>query len=164
MLDEVREHSNDSTTTPTGTTDPSGLPVASPTTAATAADTELQDRLVAKLQQSTTQLMHAQTELNSAENQLQHYERQYVDWVATHKPEFTVEGCVDHERGYVLYKIVLVQNKKEKMHAIEHRYSEVAQFRSELKRQLFVADASVVRLPALPPKVWYVLLNRVYHS
>jgi chromosome segregation ATPase len=118
-------------------------------------DTELQDRLVAKLQESTTQLMLTQTELNSAENELQKYKRQYAEWIQAKKPEFTVESSVNHERGYVLYQITLLQNNKEKLHFIEHRYSEVSRFRAELKRVLFVNDnLGSIRLPALPPKVW----------
>jgi hypothetical protein len=118
-------------------------------------DTELQDRLVAKLQESTTQLMLTQTELNSAENELQKYKRQYAEWIQAKKPEFTVESSVNHERGYVLYQITLLQNNKEKLHFIEHRYSEVSRFRAELKRALFVNDnLGSIRLPALPPKVW----------
>ena len=120
-----------------------------------AADPELQDRLVAKLQESTTQLMHAQTELNSAENELQHYKRQYANWIKSKKPEFHVEGCIDHERGHALYTIILLQNKEEQLHSIDQRYSEVAHFRAELKRTLFLDNhLGSIRLPALPPKVW----------
>ena len=118
-----------------------------------AADLEMQKRLVAKLQQSTTQLMQAQTELNSAENELQRYKRQYAEWMKHSKPEFTVDGLVDSSRGYVLYKVVLF-GKDVEHHNFEHRYSEFDHFRAHLKRVLFVQDDTGVRLPALPPKVW----------
>jgi hypothetical protein len=131
-------------------------------------DEELQNRLVAKLQESTTQLMHAQTELNSAENELQRYKHQYQEWMRKSKPTFAVEGLIDHDRGFVLYKVTLrmkeksseeqhEENHKEEQKEIyefEHRYSEFARFRGDLKRKLFVNNVTVVRLPGLPPKVW----------
>ena len=39
------------------------------------------------------------------------------------------------------------------LHTFKHRYSEFVTFRSNLKRILFVENC-LVRLPALPPKVW----------
>jgi hypothetical protein len=145
VLDEVREHSESMMSAMSfgQEVDP----------ATSAADTELQERLVAKLQQSTTQLMQAQTELNSAENELQSYKRKYHEWMEHSKPEFTVEGLVDPSRGFVLYKVVLFQKNVEHHH-FEHRYSEFDRFRAHLKRVLFVQDDTGVRLPALPPKVW----------
>ncbi len=116
---------------------------------------DLQDRLVAKLQESTTNLMQAQTDLNSYENKLQEYKRQMAEWHKETRPEFTVRAKpVDPAVGHVEYTITLVQNG-EKCHTLDQRYSAFDKFRARLKRKLFVSNhASQLRLPALPPKVW----------
>jgi myosin heavy subunit len=124
--------------------------------AATAArEKELHDRLLAKLQSQTAILMNTQTNLNSAENQLQMYKRQVADWLKSQRPEFSVKGNVDEEGGFVLYELNML-HEDTCCHTANMRYSAIAAFRSQLKRMLFVADeeAQSVRLPALPPKVW----------
>eukprot|EP00946_MAST-07B_sp_MAST-7B-sp1_P000998 g998.t1 len=125
------------------------------TTATTVQGNDLHDRLVAQLQSQTEILMNAQTDLNSAENQLQAYKRQVADWLKNKRPEITVNGNVDEERSYVLYELNMLQNGTI-CHTTSMRYSHIATFRSQLKRKLFVADqeAQSLRLPALPPKVW----------
>ena len=125
------------------------------TTATELQGNDLHDRLVAQLQSQTEILMNAQTDLNSAENQLQAYKRQVADWLKNKRPEITVNGNVDEERSYVLYELNMLQNGTI-CHTTSMRYSHIATFRSQLKRKLFVADeeAQSLRLPALPPKVW----------
>ncbi len=116
---------------------------------------ELHDRLVAKLQSQTALLMNTQTDLNSAENQLQMYKRQLAEWLKNRRPEFSVKGNVNEEGGFVLYELSMMQEGTP-CHTASMRYSAIAAFRSDLKRKLFVGDkeAQSVRLPALPPKVW----------
>ena len=67
-----------------------------------AANQEMQERLIAKLQESTTKLMEAQTELNSVENIVQQYKTQYKEWMQNLQPIFEVKGDIDHTRGYVV--------------------------------------------------------------
>ena len=110
------------------------------------------DDVEKNLQSKIEEIMHMKNELLEKEMAVLRYKKIAIEWRKTMKPTFLVVAKSLKDDGFTLYTITLVHHNGAK-HEIQKRYSHFLKFYHELERTLFLTDA-LIRLPALPPKVW----------